>query len=369
MAASDPYVAHRALELSGQHQGSLRSASGGDAYGHVVVEPEGADGMAHKHIANVAYSDIELSCEAPPGPELTSWISDLCNRKQQPRDGQIMASDSRNEQVEGLLFTGSWLREVAIPRLDVASKGEPLEFGFRIAPERTARFAGKGKSLPIATRVPRLASNFRLAIGGLDCALVSRIEPIVVRQQVPQGSVGEQRDAQGRPAGVEISDLVVTVDARALPSWRAWHTDFLVNGNSGSNNEKNATVEFLDSSMKNVWGTIVLRGLGIHQLRPAGISQAQVGGKSASVAAIQRQHFTAHMYCEAIALSFAPTAVASVPADVTPPPACEAYTGPVFGIHIPSRVDVIPALGALQSANPSGAHDAAVLSRVRRPAW
>jgi hypothetical protein len=366
MPGSDAYtVANRALELSGKHQGSLRSVSGGDAYGQVVVEPEGADGIAHKHIADVAYSDIQFACEAPLGPELVSWISDLCNRKPQPRDGQIIASDFRNEQVEGLSFTGSWLREVAIPRLDAASM-DVLEFGFRVAPERTTQFAGQGKSLPIATRVPRLSSNFRLAIGGLDCTTVARIEPIVVRQQGPQSFAGEQRDAKARPAGVEISDLVVTFDARALPSWRAWHTDFLV---AGSNNERSATIELLDSTMKNVWGSIVLKGLGIHQLRTAEISQAQVGGKSASVATIQRQHFTAHMYCEDIALSFAPVAVASVPADVTADPACDVYTGPGFGTQIPSRVDVIPALGMLQSADRSGAHDSAVLSRVRHPAW
>jgi hypothetical protein len=111
-----------------------------------------------------------------------------------------------------------------------------------------------------------LPSNFRLAIDGLDCARVARVEPLSVRQHVLSDPIGELREYVRETGRVDFSDLRVTLSGAAAQSWTEWHNDFLIHGNCGQDRERAGTLEYLAPNLHDVLMRVHFSNLGIFRL-------------------------------------------------------------------------------------------------------
>jgi hypothetical protein len=80
-------------------------------------------------------------------------------------------------------------------------------------------------------------------------------------------SIGKDRVPDRAPSLPEFGNLTVTVSAAGADSWERWHEDFVINGNSGQDKEKNGTLTLLDPSLKTALLTIKLFNIGIFSLR------------------------------------------------------------------------------------------------------
>jgi len=89
---------------------------------------------------------------------------------------------------------------------------------------------------------------------------------------------------------LEIPDLIVTLPVANAKTWVDWHQDFVINGNSSANKEKNGTLELLGSNLQDVLFTLTFRHLGITRLT------RQMPASGEGVARVK-----AEMYCEEIA--------------------------------------------------------------------
>lgn len=283
-----------ALELDGVTAGWLQSASGGDAEGEVVQETIGADQIVRKHIAAVHYTDIELSCGAGMETSIYDWLASTIEHKFVRKDGAVSSLDFNSKEVARLNFFNAVVREIAFPALDAASKDQAT-LTVTVAPEYARRVKGSGaKSSSVGTKgkKPWFPSTFRLTIDGIDGKGVSKVEPIVVTQTVAESAIGELREFEKEPAHLELGDLVVTVAESKAADFVAWHNDFVIKGNNGTDAEKTGTLEFLTSDLKQVLFTLELKGLGIFKLvREAGAAAEGISKLRAS------------MYCEELVFS------------------------------------------------------------------
>jgi len=96
-----------------------------------------------------------------------------------------------------------------------------------------------------------------------------------------------------QPAGLDAPNLKVTIPETDGASWRSWFNKFVVDGNNGTENEKNGQLDLVSRSGKTL-ATLKLQNLGIFRLTPT-----PADGHDAQVARL-----TAEMYCERIDFNF-----------------------------------------------------------------
>jgi T4-like virus tail tube protein gp19 len=225
---------------------------------------------------------------------LYDWLAESLKNEQTRQNGAVVAYDYNLKEAWRLNFFNAFVSEAGFPALDASSK-DAATLCIKLAPEYTRRVtAGTGKAAAVGSSSQKgnqrwLLSNFRLAIDGINCDRVNRIEAITVTQQLTQSTVGTKRDYQRLPSYPLLSNLVVTLaDDSNAADFYDWQQSFVIEGNSGQNQEKSGTLELLSSDLKNVLFTLQFKGLGIFRLAPL----------PAGTEAISR--IQAEMYCEQV---------------------------------------------------------------------
>jgi hypothetical protein len=284
-----------ALDIEGTSAGFVKSVAGGEPYADVVGEPVGADQVVHKHLAGVKYEDITITIGLPSGAVAT-WISEFLQGSAPSRNGAIVFFDFNGKQVRRLEWTNGRISSVRFPELDASSK-DAVSLTLVITPEQTRTAPGNGTvaTTPIGrgsgASKNALAANFSLLLPGIDTTRVSHVDAITVSQDLVEDAVGMVRGASRTAGALRVGDLVVHVSAPG-GVFDAWRDDFILNGNNGAAQEKQATLTWLSADLKTALMTLTLSGVGIHRLTHAPAA-ALAGGADRDIAS---------MYCEQASL-------------------------------------------------------------------
>jgi phage tail-like protein len=296
-----PRTMRCALELGGAMAGELTSVEGGHASADVVEEKLGPDHIVHKHLANVKYEDITLTCGVGMSKGFYDYIKATFNQTFTPKDGSIKIADFDGNVVSEMDFTHGLLSEVSFPALDASSK-DAAKLTVKISPEFTRMKKGSGKLQSATGKAKQWnISNFRLVIAGVDCTHVSKIESFGVKAKLTGNPVGEMRDYQKPPSGLEVSNLTVTVDEAHASDFYAWHEDFVIKGNNSPDKEKSGTLDILAPDLKEKLFELTFSNLGIFRLTPDKVEARNE----------QIRRVKAEMYCEKIDFTYSSGALLS----------------------------------------------------------
>ena len=284
-----------AIELDGVMAGWVQSADGGSAVADVVVEKLGpAAATAKKHIGNVKYEDIAITCGTGMSKGFYQWIKNSMDGKPTHQNGSVRTLGLRNQAQSRLDFFNALITEIGFPALDAASK-DAAKMTIKYSPE-TTRFKSDTASVPqAATSWPWLVSRFILEIDGLDCTHVNKIEALVVKQSFVESLAGDAGVYHKEPANLEIPDLVVSMPESAAGTFQSWFDDFVIKGNNGDNMEKSGTLSWMTKDGKLVLGVLEFSHLGIFKLAPD------------TTLADGIRRVKAEMYCESMAFDFSAT--------------------------------------------------------------
>jgi hypothetical protein len=258
-----------ALELDGA-TAFIQSVEGGDAHAGVVEETLGPDAcFASKHLAVLEYEEIAITCGTGMTAGFYAWLQSSLGCQTVRKDGAIVGTDFRFAERSRRTFTQALITEIGMPALDAADK-DAAQMTVKLAPEVTRRVKGSGQTVvPCGgAKIQKrwLASNFRLTIDGLDCTKVSKVESLTIKQKVTENPVGEQRDPGSERRRIEFPNLVVTLPESAAQSFFDWHEEFVIEGNNGSEAEKNGKLEYLAPNLADVLFTLEFHNLGIFRL-------------------------------------------------------------------------------------------------------
>jgi tail tube protein gp19 len=284
-------VTRFALELAGTAAGLPESAQGGDARGDVVVSA-GPDGVQRKHLGDVHYTDIVLTCGSGMEPVFWTWLADTLEGGKDPlRDGVLRVLDFDRKERERLEFTHALLTEISFPALDGSSK-DAFQLTVRIAAEQVRRVRGDGAAAVGNVKAKQaLASNFEVTLTGLDLKRVARVGPLTIRRRPAEETNGGLHvDPTAGP--LEVPDLELTLAEAGSESVVDWHRKFVIDGNNSDADEKSGSISLLEPAGKKTLLQLTLAGVGIFALE----REAAAGGRDALPRVIAR------MYCEAIRL-------------------------------------------------------------------
>ncbi len=285
---------HFLLELGEASAGFLRSVDGGAAKGTIVEEAVGPSRWVHKHLGNLEFEDLTFQVGSNLSPQLAQWIRATWSPNFARRDGAIVTADFNYVERARRTFAEALISEVAFPTLDAGSK-DVAAITIPIVPEYTRNETPSGKVVaPLAGKSKlALVSNFRVSIGGLEaaCKSVSRVEALVVRQEITPFEIGEERDYQKEPGKLEVGNLVITIPEADAALFYEWHEEFVIQGQPIP--ERTGTLELLSPNLGSVLLRLNLSGLGIFK----------VDSVPAEAGADTQRRVRAEMYCEEVALS------------------------------------------------------------------
>jgi len=281
------------LKLDGKACGFLKSVEGGEATAEVVRIPGPAGDDDPKRLGPTRFRPLMLQLDLSMAQPVYEWIAASWRANPPRKNGSVVMLDRGLEAKSERQFFDAIVTETTIPALDASSR-DPAFLAVQLNPARTSFGPASGKAGSAAGRPEQklwLPSNFRLAIDGLDCSKVAKIDAFVVKQSAADDSVGRDR---GEPSTLRVRfpDLRISLSESSAQSWVDWHKSFVIDGNSGRGEQRDGSLLLLAPDLQSQLARIELVGLGIFSL---------VSDK-AEVGADQIRRMTASLYCTRMAI-------------------------------------------------------------------
>jgi len=302
------------LELEGQAAGYIHSVEGGEPFASVVAEAADAKGVVRKSPGPLAYEPIRLSFGSGMGVTVYQWMADMLTGSQTAKNGAIVFLNYNGSEQSRLEFAKGLITEITFPALDAASKDQ-ARFVLTLRPATTnvskASAGAKGPSASTKKQKNWSGANFRLKLDGLSTSNVIKIDAITVTQAV----TGELDSVILQP--VDIPNVVFAVREVDAKEVSDWFDDFIIKGNSSK--ERNGTLEFLETNLKDTLFALTLSNVGIIRIHR---ERSEQGAE-----VIARVRVTS--YCEAMTFNSTDDAVTAAAATTGGAP--EAAPGPAGG--------------------------------------
>jgi len=276
------------LELDGTLSGVLKEFEGGGVNAAVIEDLTAPGPYVKKHIGRPNYEDLVLELGFSMSRELYDWIEASWARKDVRKSGAIALCDPNMDARTRHVFKDAVIAETTLPACD-ASSSDPAYLTLRLAPEyaHAEKASGRVALFQSGRQKTWLRSNFRLQVDGLDCAWVSKVSPITVKQRVVADPIGELREYVREPGRLDFSHIRVTLPEAHAESWVEWHNDFLIRGNCSQGREKSGTLEFLGANLQDPLLRVQLSNLGVYRL-----------GYERDAAGPQVRRVVVDLYCE-----------------------------------------------------------------------
>jgi phage tail-like protein len=262
------------LVLDGVKCGFLKTVDGGGITAEVINEPVGPDHFIRKHIGKPKYEEFVIQVGFSMGKPVYEWIAQSWKMNYQRKNGSLIAADYNLTPKSERQFMEALITETTIPAMDGSSK-EPAYLTVKFSPESIRMVKPSDKSLAAEFGSPKgeqkmfLPCNFRLEIDGINCAKVSRIEPLTVKQTAVTDDVGDARDRMKEPGKLEFPNLKITISEAEAQPFLDWHENFVIKGNNDQSQEKNGSLSLLSTNAEKMLMRINFFNLGIFRVQPA----------------------------------------------------------------------------------------------------
>ena len=263
--------AHYALDIAGTPVESLKSVSGLDMLGDVVLETQGAATMPGKHVANIRWTPGKATVGMGMGQGMYEWMKASFDQGVSRANGTLATGDFNYKERSALAFTDALLTSITMPRLDAATR-EPGAFEIEFAPEQVRLARGDGSDIRNAggaRQQPWLCSNFRFELGSLPCARVASIESFTWLCTPAATPIFQPAPAPT----ITVPDLRLSISAADYDAWAQAAERWFIDGQHLAGDEMNGLITLLTPDLQTPLGTIALGNVGFKrfsQLPPAG---------------------------------------------------------------------------------------------------
>lgn len=252
-----------------------------------------------KHPGNVKVDDIQISCGAGMTEQFYDWLKKSLEYDHERKEGAIVTANYDYKEVTRVNFYQSLIGEIGFPALDATSK-ETCKFNVKIVPEWSeTKYSGGTQSVrpvPIDQSKQKLwvASNFRLAIDGMDCKRTTKVDAIVIKQNIIDNTIGERLIFEREPSQIDFPNVSFTINEIDAEPWYKWYDDFVVKGKSTPQHEKNGSLDFLTSNLSQTLFSLDFENLGIIKLTPDKLDSGSD----------KLRYIKVEMYCESMRFKY-----------------------------------------------------------------
>jgi hypothetical protein len=232
------------LDIDGARCGTVWSAQGGDGIAPVVQER--SSDQSKKHIQPPEWQDFELQFSLPLHRTVYDWITAWWRREAKPRTVGLTAYDPALRVIRRREFQRALITETTVSALNALSS-EPVMLKLKLTPEFVQTIPPSGTVPAPSLPQPWLARNFRLDLPGLDGTKIIQIDSFTVKQ--PPVEASPYGGELAVPGPLSFPNLTVTLPELSAATWQAWFDDFVVKGNTDTQ-EKTGRLALLDGTLR-----------------------------------------------------------------------------------------------------------------------
>ena len=250
------------LDLGGQPVGRPASVSAAED-----VELAVSQLSFNKKFPSLRRSHIDLALGSNMGMLTHQWLENTLNKSYSRKNGSISVEDRSKKAIRTIEFINALVESIVLPYLDKASKSsESLKV--RLIPE-DLKMGNTGEKLDQKTAIrygtspqPFDTGHFKLTITGLaaECAAVSKIDSITIKQGTKIHSVGDQRSPQIEPTKLDESNLVIKLPASSAQGFLDWYQKSV---DSRATDTRSGSLEYFAHGSKSSQFTLNFDGLGL----------------------------------------------------------------------------------------------------------
>lgn len=280
------------LAIDGQNVGLVHKVSGGATRAEVVTQALAGENTLKKHIATIKHEPFVIEIGMGMSRPIYEWMTLSLERDFEQRSGEVIAVDPSYQAVASREFSDALITEMTFPTLDGSSK-DPAYLTVKFAPTGIAYKKGDGSTVagPLAPKAnAALCSNFRVEIGDLPTARVSKIDSFTIKQVVREAET-TTRVRSTSPTTLEVPNLKLTVSMADLDPWQHWFEDFVINGKCSDADELSGSITLLAPDLTTELCRVDLAGVGVVSL--------QMNAAEANLEQVAR--FTVELYVESMA--------------------------------------------------------------------
>lgn len=261
---------HFLLELDGRLAGRLFDFKGGGNRANVIRVSHPTP-ITHKHPNLVEFQEMVLACGTGMSQSFYDWVGSPFRRQFQRKDGAIITMDRLSKPTTRLNFQQALVSSLGMPALDASSK-DPAYMVVTLKPQRTS-FSGSTNSQSVGAYSSAIAkawrtSSFRIKIDGLEaeCQHVTKIAALTLRQKNTISTIGDRRDYEIEPTGLEFPDLILEIPRTFAGKFTQWFKSSVLEGQDSSDKERNGTLDFLAPGATTPYFGLKLNDLSIYKM-------------------------------------------------------------------------------------------------------
>ena len=256
------------LNLDGQYLGAAHSVSGGNIRGEVSKRSLGPAFYQKKHLSTLIQEPMVLTVDWNLDDSFYDWIKGALDGKADPKNLEVLTLDANNAISSSRQHNEATITNVTFPALNGSSKESAyLSVTVNSGQIRYAQGGGNLKSAAKVSSSKWLASKFRVEIGDLPCARVSKVESFSWSVPIVESKMGSRRSAsksQGKP---EVSNLKLAISNADLQPWKDWFQEFVINGKASDSDELSGSITFLAPSGQTELASVELENIGLIALQ------------------------------------------------------------------------------------------------------
>jgi hypothetical protein len=272
-----------ALELGGKSAGWLQRVQP-PGYEVTAVATGAGSPNSRPRSGSVKLTPVDADFTPTGADPLFDWALSLPRRSLVAMDGAILLLDRNYRVARRIEWTQGLLTEVRLPELDASSRS-PFTVGLTWHPE-AIRFAkaGLGSAAPgTGSRKSMLLSNFRISGLPFDGVGVVRVALPTVRAKFAAEAPGTHRLPERHLASVDMGEVRLEIGARSADSVRDWVAKVVGDGMVTDAEGIDFSIDLLDSALKKVLATIVLRGCALRGYAEFELAAAAQGPASVAL--------------------------------------------------------------------------------------
>ena len=195
-----------------------------------------------------------------------NWLTPFLAGQHVPRTVKVLQVGPGGVISSAAEFLRVVPQEVGLPTLDAASK-DPAKWTVKFSAP-TARLTTPNTKVaptPMVKPAPAVISNFRVAIDGIDCSRVSKVDAITIKPRTgPHAAEAGRTSPKTGP--MTVSNLVIQISSANDTPFRDWMM-------TTSKQLKNGSITLLKPN-QTPWGTLTLQGLAIAKVETVSTSHA-----------------------------------------------------------------------------------------------
>jgi hypothetical protein len=262
-----------AFGIDGKVAGFIKKVSGGKTVGEVVKHNLGTHNIQKKHLATIKHEALDIEVSMGMGTELWQWIKASFDKGFVQKNCELTACDFDYKAKAVRIFQDAYIQEVTIPALDGSSKDAGY-FTIKIDPYMIRYEKGDDSVIAGEENVNSkkwLCSNFKVAIDGLPCDRIAKVDSIKWTQKVVNDEVGAFREPTKHAAALEVSNLKFTISMADYWPWYEWFKSFVIDGVCDDGSEKSGSITLLGPDLNEELMIINLDHIGIISMDQAAV--------------------------------------------------------------------------------------------------